>query len=220
MKICLSGPSGSGKTTLARYIHESLPELGLPRVDFISNSASDLISAEKKKALEEIYGYIPSGHKNVIRQGHINPDFGKEFQLAILNQRIKLYEDPNLSFIADRCPIDNLAYYLDQVVMYEDNPAATEEFIITCMKALAKADIIFLVKVCHTEVEDNGSRVANIFYQRKVDRVFQLALDLIVAYANKFGIGLPPIHTVSVWDWDKRTRLVDYALVNAFKKEG
>jgi GTPase SAR1 family protein len=171
MKIALTGPSGSGKTTISAYIQHVT---GLP---YVSMSAGDILDTDQKYFLKDQFGYDNKGHKNVIQLSNTNPKFGKMFQSLVRHQRAKvILEKPH--FIIDRCPIDNLAYFLLQV-----SPNATdqevEEFIYHCKETIKEIDIIIF---CHSkaeEIENNNSRVDNKYYQRMTERVFLYAAELL-----------------------------------------
>lgn len=201
MKIAFCGPSGSGKTTLATY---AANEHG---IEFISNSASHLMSKEDQDMLAMRYAYQPSGHKAVIRKSHVNPEFGKDFQKALLRERAKLYLSDK-AFIADRCPIDNLAYFIDQCIIYAD-PTDIMEFLMLSAEAFSKTDLLFRVKVVNPSVEDNGSRVANLVYQKKMDLVFSLAQEMMEVYCKENKLKIPTIITIDFWDLTSRKNLVN-----------
>lgn len=192
MRIALAGPSGSGKTTLAKALSSHL------RIPFMSNSAGDILLPKDKEYLEKNYGYKSIGHQNVIQLGHREPNFAYEFQRLVKERRAQMY-GRNSNFICDRSFVDCAAYYVDQVSVYQ-NTATTKAFLDSCelhMKALV--DCLIWVRVANPEdIEDNGSRVANLYYQRKMDKVFELAVTEIKAAQNVKTL------VINYWDFDTR----------------
>lgn len=171
MKIALCGPSGSGKTTLTKFItaNSELP--------FISNSAQDLMSEDTIQTFEEVYGFDrEAGHKGVIKLGHQDHNFGKDFQLSLINERAKLITGTE-KFIIDRSPVDNLAYYLLQAAQYQAE-SFTETMIDLAKNAVNDLDIVIFVPYIEgNEVEDNGSRIPNRYFQSLVNGVFENTIN-------------------------------------------
>lgn len=164
-RIALCGPSGSGKSTLARFISD---HYGLP---YTENSAGLLLPEPDQNYLIKNFGWTKSGHKDVIRMSHINPQFGWEFQYRLLKARARFIQD-NPSFVIDRSPIDNMAYFLLQCSALMDQ-GQTKAFIDLAVQTLrGLTHIIFIPTMLTGEVEDNGSRVSNFFYQQMVTAVF------------------------------------------------
>jgi len=192
LKIALCGASGSGKTTLAKELAKALD------MPFIENSAGLIVSAGKKADWGRRFGYQASGHADVIRLSNIFPEFGLEFQAAVLESRIKLMDD-NEEFIIDRSPIDNIVYFLLQC-----GPNATEEdthnHLACAYSNLQKLDgIIYVSYDGIGEVEDNKSRIKNIHFQRMVvNPIFEMVIH---------DIAIPlPILEIRHWDFDKRLK--------------
>lgn len=199
MRITLTGPSGTGKTTLANFITETFPEL-----TFQSNSAYNVLKEEQKQALKEKYGYEGTGHRNVIKLSHQNPDFGHDFQQALLDNRIEAFSQQDF-IITDRCFVDNVAYYLDQCSAHSTFEQ-TQEFITKASRACQEyLGLVIWVPVQNPrgQVENNGSRVDNWYYQKKMHMVFQCAIDEIAA------VGLPNLRSpklMGLSSWDLLTR--------------
>lgn len=175
LRFAFTGPSGSGKTTLAKFLEK---ETG---VEFIPNSAGLIFSEEDKALLKEKYGYEGTGHKNVINLSNINPDFGWDFQMAILKARLSIIYSKT-SFILDRSPIDNIVYMLLQTG-HNQPENKIGEFI-----QLAKKATLCLTHVAHINplehVEDNNSRVPNLYYQQMVNSVFEHVISKYGIYMN------------------------------------
>jgi predicted ATPase len=206
--IAFTGPSGSGKTTLANYLAEILG------VDMISNSANDILSPTVKAYWHETYGYESKGHKNVISLGHQYPKFGFEFQRALLAARISLVEsrskiDSGIG-VYDRCFIDNIAYMLLQAGPYLTDQQV-RDFVYDAANKLTLYDLIIFVPTQNpTDIEDNQSRISNIYYQKAVTKVFELAIDMV----KDLDIlrAMTEIITVPSWNLGERKDFIDQAL--------
>jgi len=201
MRIALAGPSGSGKTTLAEFLTK---EFGIP---FISNSAYDVLSVEQKERLKEQYSYVGSGHRNVIQLSHTKPEFGLDFQNCLLHNRTQLYrENPNM--IADRSFIDNVAYYLAQCGAYQPDEV-TKDFITRAMLAMDEnIDLLIRVRVCNPEetgIENNGSRVDSLIYQRQMDVIFEFAMNEMIKIKPDTKIKLL---VIDWWDLNERKEVL------------
>lgn len=198
LRIALCGASGSGKSTLARHISKMY---GVP---YLENSAGLILDPEVQDNLVKKYGWDKSGHANVIRLGNINPQFAKEFQHAILVKRVAMMYD-NEHYVFDRSPIDNMVYFLLQCG-HLSGQELTEAHLKTCIAATGRLTHIFMV---HTppdnqEVENNGSRIPNWYYQRMVTSVFNHVLS---EYIPSFKVTHLPM-----WDWETRKRIVNNIL--------
>jgi len=154
MRIAFTGPSGSGKTTLVKYVTE---KYGIP---WLNGSSGGLDQGR--------------GHAAIIRSGHINPIAAGYNQRTILDGRAKLMWD-NDNWVTDRSPIDNIVYMLLQCSMYEEER--------WCYKFVNDARMV-LQRVTHLVwvrplnfVEDNKSRVANIYFQDMVDGIFAKVMN-------------------------------------------
>lgn len=170
-KIILCGPSGSGKTTLAKYISEIFD------IPFIQGSASLIMKPEDQKELKDKYDYNPVGHKNVVNLSSSNPQFGIDFQNKLLNNRIEMFGNYPTGFVTDRSPLDSVSYYLNQCV-HNTTEEETEEFINKAkgLYELAFTHLIYVRCVNPHEIEDNGSRIINKYFQKKVDAIFDYVL--------------------------------------------
>lgn len=174
MIIALCGASGSGKTTLAHYLEKT------ENFNFTENSAGLIIPKEKQDELQQKYGWKKAGHKEVINLSNSNPEFGWEFQNAILDARTKLLEkyknvDSFDRYLLDRSPIDNLTYFLLQC-SHNQSDERVREFIEKCYQAIKMVDKVIFVRSV-LDIEENGSRVKNQYYQRMADSVFAHVID-------------------------------------------
>lgn len=191
MRVALCGPSGTGKTTLAKYISE---EFNLP---FIQGSASLIMDEKTRKDLNERFNYEPTGHKDVINQSSKNPEFGIAFQEELLNSRINKLS-PLQSFVTDRSSVDNIAYFLAQC----SHNATEEQTAIHIVRATEFSNhithFINIRVVNELGIEDNGSRVTNIYFQEMMGAVFQMVIH------EKMNIPLYKILTLGIWDLQNR----------------
>lgn len=192
-KIALCGASGSGKSTLARWISEEF------KIPYMENSAGLILPPEVQDRFVKEYGWTKSGHRDVIRLGNIKPEFGIEFQQELLKVRANFIKNTP-AFIFDRSPVDNLTYFLLQCGHLADQ-FTTAEHVQNCIAAAKPIEaIIFLHTNNLGEVEDNGSRVSNWFYQKAVTSVF--------AYVVKAYFHDIPLLEITTWDFENRKRLV------------
>lgn len=198
-KIALCGASGSGKSTLARWMSEKY------KILYMENSAGLILPEDVKERLVRMYGWTQSGHADVIRLGNINPGFAIDFQTELLKVRTAFIKDRE-EFIFDRSPVDNLAYFLLQCGHIADE-VITKRHLVKCIEAMEPiTHLIYLPTPSNGVVENNGSRVANWYYQRMVTAVFkQVIRDYFLPNQN---LDFKYIE-VGVWDWQTRCRTID-----------
>jgi deoxyadenosine/deoxycytidine kinase len=198
-KVAFTGSSGSGKTTLVTYVAE---KLGLRH---ISGSAGDVKQEGDKMLLDEIYQYPGGGHVGVIRYSALNPEYGLMNQKLLQMRRSEIIFN-NTNFVTDRSPIDNMTYMINQVGYHPHvTDAICEEFLKDCMKAFEElTHLIYVKAVQPKEVEFNGSRVANSFYQRAIDAQF----DYWLKRFDKSSLAPPEILVIDYWDLERRKKEV------------
>lgn len=205
-KIALSGPSGLGKTTLCKFIEK---EFG---VTHLSTSAGDILPQSEKDYMFRAFGYRGTGHKDVINLSAVEPMFGSHFQKAVLNSRVSQIVR-NESFVIDRTPIDNVVYALSQVSHNE-----TESFIKSFINQAQAAfeGLTHVIQIRYSPdipgIEDNKSRVPNIYYQRYISDVFSGVYSRY--FANLEG---PRVITIDFWDLNSRKELVKAFLAHDTK---
>lgn len=200
MKVAFTGSSGAGKTTLVTFVKE---KFGL---DHLSGSAGDLKTEGDKMLIDEVYGYPGGGHVGVIKFSALNPEYGLMNQ-KLLQMRRKELIMTNDNFVTDRSPIDNLTYFVNQMGYH---PMVTDEIVQEFMRECLEAweeltHVIYVKAVQPNEVERNGSRVANRFYQKAIDAQFEYWL--VNFFLKEAQIG-PKILILDKWDLELRKQLV------------
>lgn len=198
LKVAFSGPSGLGKSTLCKFVQE---KLGIP---WRSTSAGDILDDETKKRLNALYGYKGTGHKDVINLSSSNPQFGLDFQEAVLQARGRQISQ-SAPYVIDRSPIDNVVYLLSQVAhnIPED---VVQRFILKAQEDYVKLThvVILVYSKDIPHIEDNGSRIPNRFYQQYISDIFT------GVYGHYFDhlVG-PRVIFIDYWDLGGRQRAVN-----------
>lgn len=198
MKIAFTGSSGSGKTTLVTYVAEQLG------IQHISGSAGDVKKEGDKMLIDEMLRYPGGGHVGVIRYSALNPEYGVMNQKMLQMRRRELIMD-NDDFVTDRSPIDNLTYFINQCAYH---PMVTNELVLEFAKDCLVAweeltHVIYVKAVQPNEVEVNGSRVANNWYQKAIDCQFEYWLH---NYFEKNAVGGPEVLVIDYWDLTQRKK--------------
>jgi hypothetical protein len=81
-----------------------------------------------------------------------------------------------------------------------------EEFMKECLEAWEElTHVIYVKAVQPNEVEKNGSRVANRYYQKAIDAQFEYWL--VNFFVKNAQVG-PKILTLDMWDLDTRKEVV------------
>lgn len=194
-KIAFSGTSGSGKTTLVTWLAK------LTELTHISGSAGDVKNEGDKMIIDEMMKYPGGGHVGVIRYSALNPEYGMLNQKLLQMRRSEIIHN-NTNFITDRSPADNLTYMINQVGYH---PMVTDDIIAEFAKDCQKAwdeltHVIYVKAVQPAEVERNGSRVANSWYQKSVDAQFEYWIN----YLNKNSLAGPEFLIIDYWDLQAR----------------
>lgn len=196
IKVAFTGTSGSGKTTLVKYLHKEYP---LP---WLNGSSGELLSKDDQLMLEVKHDYVGGkGHAHVIRQSHLSPAFGLDHQNMVLNRRGELIES-NQDFVTDRSPLDNWVYFLLQAGLYQ-NMNICHDFMSKAIHYFSKLTHVIYVPAMLVDVEDNNSRVANYYYQRGVDSIFNSYWQ---AFTHHAKIANPSLKLMKIVDLDLKTR--------------
>jgi len=196
MKIAFSGASGSGKTTLVEHVVATYPGL-----KHISGSAGDVKKDIDKLYIDELYDYPGGSHVGVIKFSALNPEYGIQNQRILQVRRAEIIMQ-NDNFVTDRSPADNLTYFVNQVGFH---PMVTDEMTEAHAKECQKAwdeltHVIYVKSVQPIEVERNGNRVANKWYQKAIDAQFELWIN----YLTKNSIDGPEVLIIDYWDLERR----------------
>lgn len=185
-KIFITGPSGVGKTTLAKYIAQRFD------IPFVDTSAKNLWPS---------YGFKDHQHAHIVSA--TEPEIGLDYQLALLNHRIKallVHEE----FVCDRSPIDNFVYF-----MLETSPYVTSEhtgkFIEKCRAAMDLGNHLIIIPYTDEIRLDDGYRIQNHYYHLMVEQLERWAL-----WDNKMAISkIDKVLTLNHWDFNLRQKLVE-----------
>jgi hypothetical protein len=196
-KVAFSGTSGAGKTTLVWWVNEVL------KLNWINGSAGQMKKEWEKLKLVEEYGYPGGGHAAVIKYSTINPEYGLENQQMLQAARAHAIRN-NSGFVTDRSPVDNISYFcLQAAFMHEEHIA--EEFYDKCLEAFQElTHVIYVKAVQPKEIERNGSRIDNRFFQRSVDAVFEHWLNVM----SNDALDGPEILVLDFWDLEERKQVV------------
>lgn len=199
MKIALSGSSGSGKTTLTTFIAQQL------NIPHISGSAGDVKKEGDKMMLDEMFAYPGGGHHGVIAYSALNPHYAVMNQKLLQMRRRELIME-NDNFVTDRSPADNITYFINQCAYHPQvTDAITQDFMGDCLRAWEELDKVIYVKAVQpNEVETNGSRIDNRFYQKAIDCQFELWIKWL---QNNSTMG-PDVLIIDWWDLEQRKQKV------------
>lgn len=205
-KIAFTGSSGSGKTTLVKFVEQ---ELGLKH---ISGSAGDIKTESDRAVLASLLGEEENGHLSVIKNSVLKPIYGINNQYILQYRRANIIRH-NINFVTDRSPLDNLTYFINQVgFLPEVTDAIVEEFANKCYEALkGLTHLIYIKAVQPIEVENNGSRIANKWYQKSVDAQFEywlfnyfLPKREYETFGGAIELPFPKILIIDFWDLNQR----------------
>lgn len=178
-RIFITGASGTGKTTVANFI------AGNYKLPFISTSAKEIWPK---------FGF--QDHKSAHRHSCYDPRIGNQYQHEVFKQRVSALEGKK-TFVSDRSPFDNYAYYLMQIG-YMNGSFENEIFRVMCEDHLYLADaLIFLRYPENLELENDGFRIVNPDYQRMVDST----IDLVVKKLLKHNM---PVLEINTWDMEEK----------------
>lgn len=200
MKILISGISGIGKTTLAKHISEQY------KIPFVIGSSKILWPKFKINT-----------HQELINKCSTSPRFALDFQYELLEYREKEMAN-NQTFVTDRSPLDNLAYFLLQI-SHNCSQLQTSDYIEACRKSFpVNYTQLYLdfnkdVLAQMGEVEDDGARIINNYYQLTVASVFDNIID------NNL-LDLKHLKRLKVWDFETRVTEVDELIFKNYGGKG
>lgn len=202
LKVVLLGASGAGKTTLAKILSEKLS------IEYVSNSAGGIMPRAYKDLLSFNYGWEGGkGQLAVIEKSHEIPAFGMTFQNGVLDGRKKILQTTG-SVILDRSPLDPLAFFYNQLShSFEDYIAW--DFRDKCCRVLhdncthmIKVDLINPER--KIPLEEGAGRLANWFFQKKMDKLFNVATHDYWDWCQENGVKPIPYIKINFWDLDNR----------------
>jgi len=144
MRIGICGSGGCGKTTLVKAISE---ELGIPRID---EGVRTWLKKNNIKNLREL------SSKDTLR-----------LQEEVLENKIK-QENSLGDFIADRTPLDNIAYALRWLSREEGIEEWFNNYYNKAMNHACTYDLIIFLQNGKIPIEDDGVRSTQYWYQEHI----------------------------------------------------
>lgn len=177
-RVALIGASGVGKTTLAKYLST---EFELP---YLNTSSSDLW---------EQFGFF--SHEDVQMAVYENPQKLYKLQEKILEIRNANYFS-RTSFITDRSPIDQCAYFLNYFQI--SNPIDKFSFINRLKPQANKVDAYIFVRYNNEIIENDGKRIIDPLYQLGIDSLMGMVIDKNLLDIDK------PLLVLDKFDWSYR----------------
>lgn len=190
-RINCCGPSGTGKSTMAKYISETC---GIP---FLETSTKPLWKAWGIKS-----------HKDILLMSTNEPERALIFQYDVLKFRKELMESQG-SYVTDRSPIDNIAYFLFQCAPYLKEEQI-ERYVNECLAVLENTCNLLLVFPFLKEqpLEDDGARIASRYFQSTMNSIFQNILMgdnpiMFMGIKNK-----PETLILHLWDLELRKKSI------------
>jgi|SRR6478609_4407127 len=191
MKVAFTGTSGAGKTTLVKFVEQTY---GLTHY---SSSASDIMTEEDKQSIK----HSGNGHLSVIKRSADEYEFAYAFQTVLLKRRSDIiqYQD---NFVTDRSPADNITYFMTQAGFHPElGDDIARKHIQLALETWQKLTHVIYIKPCQPDlVEDNGSRIANKFYQISVDAIF----DHWVNWLQRQTGDKPKLLILDYWNLERR----------------
>lgn len=211
LKIAFTGASGSGKTTLVKWVSETF------NIPHISGSAGDVKTPADNRLLDDLFELDSDGHHGVIVNSAINPHYGVMNQKLLLMRRLEIFKY-NDHFVTDRSTVDNMTYFINQCGFHPQvTKAMCDDFLNDCVRGIIELDLVIHIKSVQPngDVENNGSRIPNHYYQQSIDTQFSHWLGVI----RKHMDGSLTIHptrfiTIDYWDLDTRKKEIALAIQN------
>lgn len=209
LRINFTGCSGIGKTTLAKALAKENERYGTV---FVSGSYSDLVPETRDMPHTDM---IQQDAKTVFEQ-----------DVKVLGIRKKLFEEHPI-LVSDRSYIDSAAYMI-QKLSHRLPTCEIEDFIEKC-RVLTLRQCDYVVYLPYTgkhftewNIEDNGKRVLNKFYQAEVTAIIDYLLGEYwhceikafidgnpVMVLDDPKLGYTPILVLSEIDHKKRMEIIN-----------
>ena len=114
------------------------------------------------------------------------------------------------NFVTDRSPLDNIAYYLTQNCAQSSEIEATQH-IARSLKFVESFTHIINIRFVNEErqIEDNGSRIVNPYFQELMDNTFQLVIRNYFMKHKPAGLAyMPYLFEIGFWDLEARKKAV------------
>lgn len=181
MRIALTGASGTGKTTLAQHISEAH---GLPINPVGSRSVS------KAMGFDSPYDVDRAGKR-------------AEFQRRLLIEKLE-WESAHESFVADRTPLDNLAY----TIMHDVN-TIDAAMLDAAVHAMRRYDhVVYCPVRVFCNPGDDPARMTSTTYHKVYDAILRGLMDDAARMAQQFGRVLP-LRTMHSSEVEERKKRID-----------
>ena len=158
------------------------------------------------------FGAKEMGHRWIINNSSEKIDWGIEFQEQLLKSRINALKGLD-NVIIDRTPIDNLVYS-----MYECLHNVDEKWVEALRKKAFEFyltfDLIIFIPYSKEQgkIEDNGSRIPNIYFQELISTIFESQVRIIhdmlfdEVMESTHNVPAPKFIKITQWDFEQRLR--------------
>ena len=188
-KIALIGASSVGKTTLAKHLSSEF------QLYYLNTSSS---------ILWEQFGFF--SHEDVHSSIYENPKKLWDLQEKIYELRMVQYKLKR-SFITDRSPIDQCAYFLNYFQL--SNPIDKFSFLKRLSDQCRYIDAFIFIKFVNDQIDPgNGKRIIDPLYQLQIDALMNMIIE-----KDLLKISDKPLLVLDKWDWDYRVEQVTNFLV-------
>jgi hypothetical protein len=164
-----------------------------------------------KSLLRDHYGFEGGkGQLAVMERSFTEPDFGLLFQRGVLEGRHRILQTED-NIIMDRSPLDPLVFFFNQLSHRIDDRGATDFRNLCChimhehVDAFIKIDLVNPGK--KIPKEEGAGRVATWFFQKKIDKLFNVAIHEYWDWCVDNQVHPKPFLRLQEWDLQTRIRL-------------